>query len=103
MPGINPYHAVAGPQLDALIHQKVLGNSADGACPAYSTDAALADQVRRSIEKTYKEPVITGRTQIRGRSWFARYERDPSTSTEVLAETYPLAVCRLALLRALKP
>jgi hypothetical protein len=30
--------------------------------------------------------------------FFARYDSDPSTATEVLAETEPLAICRLALI-----
>jgi hypothetical protein len=31
------------------------------------------------------------------RKFFARYDSDPSTATEALAETEPLAICRLAL------
>lgn len=39
---------------------------------------------------------------MRRHRYFARYETDPSDGTEVLADTKELAICRLALLRAVK-
>ena len=43
--------------------------------------------------------IIVGRTSLAGRTWFARYERNAMDGTEVFANTFALAVCRLALLR----
>ena len=47
-------------------------------------------------------PVSTGETRIRTRRYFARLETGPSTATEVLAETLPLALCRLALVLSMR-
>jgi hypothetical protein len=43
--------------------------------------------------------VVVGRTGLPGRTWFARYERNAMDGTEVFANTFALAICRLALLR----
>ena len=96
---VNPYHVPAGGELDALIHQQVLGNQIEGRCPSYSTDKVEAERLKTALKRLLGREIVTGQTRIRGRGWFARYESDPSTSTEVLADTYPLAICRLALLR----
>jgi len=95
----DPYRVPAGRELDALIHHQVLGNQVNGSCPSYSTDEAEADRLKALLKRLSGKEIVTGHTRIRGRSWFARCETDPSTSTEVLADTYPLAICRLALLR----
>ena len=99
MQHIDPYQASAGPELDAAIHLEVLGKPFDERPPAYSTDPEQAEELRRIIETEYGSPVTSGRTAIRGKRWFARYEVDPGNPTEVLAETYALAISRLALLR----
>jgi hypothetical protein len=49
--------------------------------------------------KMGKPAVIVGRTTLPGRTWFARYERNQMDGTEVFADTFALAICRLALLR----
>lgn len=93
----NPYVIAPGPQLDLLIHQEVMGLS-DGQPEAYSTDDHAAEKVRARLKSALGRQFVYGRSHVRGRNWFARNETDTSGGTEVLAETYPLAVCRLALL-----
>lgn len=69
----------------------------------YSTDAKAADKVRARIKSLYGYSVSTGETRLRApRRFFARLESGPSTSTEVLADTVPLAICRLALVMNLR-
>lgn len=69
---------------------------------AYSTDESAADRVKARIKSMYGYPVETGQTKMKPRKFFARFESGPSTSTEVLADTLPLAICRLALVIAAK-
>lgn len=69
-------------------------------CPPYSTDEGEARRVLARIKSVSGRTVIVGRTSLRQQRWFARYETDASDGTEVLAETLALAICRLALLRA---
>ncbi len=96
---VNPYTVEAGPDLDRLIHLGFMKQSvAAGPWPAYSTQTRLAKQVLTKL-KLGKPVVIIGRTGLPGRSWFARYERNAMDGTEVFADTFELAVCRLALLR----
>ena len=94
----NPYQASPGEDMDRFIHGRLFGESVDGDCPAYSKDDRQAQRVKRKLRINYSTSITTGKTRIRARPFFARYGSDPSTSTEVLAETMPLAVCRLALL-----
>jgi hypothetical protein len=96
---INPYTLPAGPALDAFVHRLVLEKKTEEPCPSYSTDPAEAERVRAQIKARFGAVITTGKTRITTRPWFARYGTDPSGSTEVLAETLPLAICRLALLR----
>ena len=99
---MNLYSVPAGTQLDALIEERLFGRKVEpGALPEYSTDETFADRVRSKLRQKYGT-IICGNTKIRGKGWFARYGNDPSTSLEVVAETYPLAVCRLALLLSAK-
>jgi hypothetical protein len=93
----NPYRAAEGRELDATIHRKFFSGGALAFCPAYSTDVAQARKLKQQLQAHYRVPIQSGRTRINGRNWFARYGSDPSTCTEVLAETLPLAICRLAL------
>ena len=96
----DPYQAQPGEALDHAIHTQVLGMSDTGACPSYSTDDSECNKVKRALKSDFGVPIKTGKTQIRTKPYFARYGSDPSTSTEVLAETLPLAICRVALLIA---
>jgi hypothetical protein len=95
----DPYRAEAGSELDAVIHGHLMKQTvAAGSCPAYSSDDQLAKQVLARL-RMGKPSVIVGRTSLPGRTWFARYERNATHGTEVFADTFALAICRLALLR----
>ena len=95
---IDPYRAQAGPALDALIHQHVMNEPATSAgCPAYSTDDKLAKSVLGKLKSRGRLLFTIGRTELEGRTWFARSETNAMNGTEVFAESFPLAVCRLAL------
>ena len=96
----DPYQAQPGEALDHAIHTQVLGMSDTGSCPPYSTDDSKCNKVKRALKSDFGVPIKTGKTQIRTKPYFARYGSDPSTSTEVVAETLPLAICRVALLIA---
>jgi hypothetical protein len=98
LPGINPYKFPAGTELDGLIHERLFVENSKGQPLNYSSSIQLADKVKAKVKSLYGHPVVAGETKSRPKRFFARFENDPSTSTEVLAETYPLAICRLALL-----
>jgi hypothetical protein len=95
---INPYIMPPGRELDEMIHHRLFGNNGDTEIPPYSVDPTAAAKVRSKLKSRYGHPVIVGETRMATRKHFARYDSDPSTATEVLAETLPLAICRLALL-----
>ncbi len=95
----NPYQIPAGRELDAYVHYQVLKNALSHEYPHYSSDPSEADNLKRKIEADYKIQIICGRSTVDNKPWFARYEIDAGNPTEVLAETYPLAICRLAILR----
>lgn len=99
---MNPYELPPGPELDALIHHSILGQRSTANCPPYSTDSATIDQAKRNIQAALGISIISGKTKFHRKPWFARYQTDASDGTEVLAETYPLAICRLALLKKQK-
>jgi hypothetical protein len=96
LPGINPYQVPAGPELDELIHERIFRESSNAL--SYSTSMKFADKLRARIKTLYGCRVVVGETQLRAKPYFARFESGPSTSTEVLADSVPLALCRLALL-----
>ena len=99
---MNLYKVGAGSHLDTLVHQRVFGAGVDtDEVPAYSTDLAAANEVMARLRSRYGS-ITSGNTKIRNQSWFARFGTDPSTSLEVIAATYPLAICRLALLLTAK-
>ena len=98
--GTNPYKARAGSETDGAVHDRFFGSGFP--LLPYSTDEGAAETVRLRIKTTYGYPVQTGHTRTRPRRYFARFDSGPSTSTEVLAETLPLAICRLALVIAAK-
>lgn len=68
----------------------------------FSNEQKAADKVKARVKALHGFPVTTGETRLRTRRFFARLETVPSTATEVLAETLPLAICRLALVVSLK-
>ena len=84
--------------MDLLIHVEFLGKASGGLVPAYSSNDHCADEVKARLKTRKDAKIVVGRSKLRDRRWFARHEKDPSTGTEVMAETYPLAICRLALL-----
>ena len=95
----DPYKAQAGPELDTVIHLRLMNQPVSNEpCPAYSTEDKLAKRVLSKL-RTGRSAVIVGRTELEGRTWFARYERNAMDGTEVFASTFALAICRLALLR----
>ena len=99
MHGENPYKASPGPQTDQAIHRRYFAS--DAKVLPYSTDDETASKLRARIKVLYGYPVEVGQTKTRPRQYFARFESGPSTATEVLAETLPLAICRLGLVIAL--
>ncbi len=97
---VDLYRIPAGPDLDRIVHEKVFRTDQTSDCPPYSTDEDLARKVYRELRKRFDSSVIIGKTRTNsGKRYFARYGSDPSTSTEVLAESFPLAICRMAALR----
>ncbi|MBM3834390.1 MAG: hypothetical protein FJ403_14195 [Verrucomicrobia bacterium] len=96
----NPYQLAAGRDLDAHIHYHVLGNPPSHSIPNYSTDPSEADKLKQAIEAEYELTIEIGQSHVRHKPWFARYEVNEGNPTEVLAESYPLAICRLVILRA---
>jgi hypothetical protein len=97
----NPYKAPPGPELDKWIHAKLFPNE-NSSPPPYSTDDKAAEKVRSRLKILYGHRVETGTTRLRHTPYFARFDTGPSTSTEALAESLPLAICRLALVVALR-
>jgi hypothetical protein len=97
---INPYHAPASRELDAFIHHEVLKNGVTDQYPFYSTEEEAALQLMRLIERASGVKIVTGSSTVSNKPWFARYELDVGNPTEVLAEAFPLAVCRLVILVA---
>jgi hypothetical protein len=95
---LNPYKAPASREMDSIINQGLFGETNSSACPSYSTDDSLVHKIRRKVQSTFNTKITLGRTQIKSTPYFARYGSDVSTSTEVLAETKSLAICRMALL-----
>ena len=94
---VNPYTFPAGPELDAIIHRKLFGQNAENVTvPPYSTNSSESSKVRSKLKSNFGHPIVLGQTRMANKRFFARYDSDPSTATEVLAETEPLAICRLA-------
>ena len=93
----NPYTFPAGEELDRAVTNALF----PGSDPLpFSTDPRLASKLKTRLKALYGHPVVEGTTRLAGRKYFARFESGPSTSTEVLAESMPLAICRLAVLLA---
>ena len=100
MQGTNPYKAPPGSETDDAVHERFFGPNQPAL--AYSTDSSAAEKVKLRLKAIYGYPVQTGETKTRPKIYFARLESGPSTSTEALADTLPLAICRLALVIAAK-
>jgi hypothetical protein len=98
--GYNPYKASPGPDTDKAIHDHFFGSGAN--LLPYSIDPHAAEKVRSRIKSVYGYPVQVGETKTRPRQYFARFESGPSTSTEALADTQALAICRLAMVISTK-
>ena len=98
MSDLNPYTVQAGPELDSVIHLRVMRQTGS-VFPPYSSDEKAAKRVLARLRSDSKRTVVVGQTALRKKRWFARYETNASDGTEVLAETLELAICRLALLR----
>ena len=97
---VDLYRIEAGPDLDRLVQKKVFQAEISNSPPPYSKDEELAKKVYHEIRKRFDSSVVIGKTRgSNAKRYFARYGSDPSTSTEVLAETLPLAICRMAALR----
>ena len=97
---VDLYRIPAGPELDRLVHEKVFEAKQPTDIPHYSSDDTLAKSVFKELKRQVDSSVVIGKTKSQhAKRYFARYGRDPSTSTEVLAETLPLAIYRLAVLR----
>jgi hypothetical protein len=100
---IDPYRMPSGSDLDGLLHRFLFKASDDVTPPAYSTDLREAEKVAARLKSNFEmKNLTTGRTRLSHKPFFARHESGPSTSTEVIAETLPLAICRLALLQVVK-
>ena len=97
----NPYKAGPGAELDRWLHNYFFSNTSQEPLP-YSTDDKAADKLRARMNSFYGSRVDTGTTRVQSARYFARLESGPSTSTETLAATYALAICRLALVVALR-
>jgi hypothetical protein len=96
----NPYEVPATRELDAHIHYQVLKNPLTSNYPHYSTNRGTAEKLKREIERQFKVKIVSGASTVPEKPWFARYELEQGNPTEVLAEEYPLAICRLAILLA---
>jgi len=97
---IDLYRIPARPELDSLLHEALFKTEVAGDIPNYSSDDQLAQQVFRKLKHEVDYSVVMGKTRSScAKRYFARYGSDPSTSTEVPAESLPLSICRMALLR----
>ena len=95
---MNLYHFPAGAELDRLIHLKLFRPKEKEPSPPYSIREDEVSTIAKRLEEVYERKIVTGTLRVRPRKYFARYESGPSTATEVVAETLPLAVCRLAVI-----
>ena len=95
---MNPYRIDAGPELDRFLHERLFTATCAAQVPPYSSDKSLARKVEACLRKEGQSSVTIGQTRGKHQRCFARIGSDPSTSTEVLADTYALAICRLAAL-----
>ncbi len=79
----------AGRDLDALVAEKVMGETCLFTAPAYSTDIAAAWQV---VDKLH---ALSFYLEVGSAGWMARFAN--ISATEASAATAPLAICLAAL------
>jgi hypothetical protein len=92
----NIYKFPASEELNTAIHNDVLRKQPP--IPDYSRETAAAEALEKELRRVLRSKIVVGRVRRPVGHWFARYESDPSTATEVVAETYALAISRLAVL-----
>lgn len=93
----NPYKVLAGEDLDLQLSKIYFGKSASVTMGAFSTEVKWANILKAKMESVFRTHVLIGRTMANPPGYFARLETGPSTSTEVIAATYPLAIARLGM------
>lgn len=96
----DPFHAAPGRELDAHVPHQILNQPLSSTYPKYSSDPSAANVLRKHLETSKSLRITVGKTATRPSAWFARYEIDKGNPTEVLADSYPVAICRLAILRS---
>jgi len=108
----DPKTMPAGPALDALIAEKVLGLPRDSAVLPYSTDIASAWKVVETMIR--KNGVYFGAPHFKHRHqnlaslgypegtecWYCVINTKKLNKVVICADTAPLAICRIALLWA---
>lgn len=98
MKGANPYKLPPGDELDILVHELLFSGTSINSRLPYSTNSRASEKVKTRLKVLFGHSVIVGKTQVKDKPFFARFDTGPSTSTEVIAQTAPLAICRLAVL-----
>jgi hypothetical protein len=111
---IDPRTVQAGPELDALIAEHVMGIKRDRKIPPYSTDIAAAWTVVETMIR--KDGVYFGAPHFKHKHqnlaslgypegtecWYCVINSKLLNKVVLCADTAPLAICRVALLWALK-
>ncbi len=88
----------ASRELDAFIHETLFDWDEDIPCPTYSSRRPNGMMVAARLEELYGIPIRLGRLRVQDhKMYFARAGVQKETSTEMLAVTLSLAVCRLAI------
>jgi len=110
---IDPKTVPAGPELDALIGEKVMGHRPGDPIPLYSTDIAAAWTVAEAM--IHKDGVYFGCPHFKHKHqnlaslgypegtecWYCVINTKLLNKVVICAETAPLAICRVALLWAI--
>jgi hypothetical protein len=112
-PMIDPKTVPAGPELDALVGEKVMGLRPKSPLPPYSTDIAAAWTVAEAM--IHKDGVYFGCPHFKHKHqnlaslgypegtecWYCVINTKLLNKVVICAETAPLAICRVALLWAI--
>jgi hypothetical protein len=110
---IDPKTVPAGPELDTLIAQAVMGQSPGDPVPPYSADIAAAWTVAEAM--IHKDGVYFGCPHFKHKHqnlaslgypegtecWYCVINTKLLNKVVICAETAPLAICRVALLWAI--
>jgi len=110
---IDPRTVQAGPELDALLAEHVMGLKRDGKIPPYSTDIAAAWTVVETM--IHKDGVYFGAPHFKHKHqnlaslgypegtecWYCVINTKLLNKVVLCADTAPLAICRVALLWAI--